>query len=143
MAQTEDILVIQKSFSIYAYAMDTKDWSLLPSIFAPGITMDFAEYGGFVEGFDDVTSRLISTITPLDVTQHLVSNIRCSFVDDDTTDVVAYFHAMHVKTGTAGGDQLMIGGAYHDRVERTDSGWRQTHRRIAASWFTGNPGVLA
>ncbi|MET0931567.1 MAG: nuclear transport factor 2 family protein [Aeromicrobium sp.] len=143
MGKTEDILDIQTSFSTYAAAMDTKQWSLLESIFAPDISMDFAQYGGLLEGYDPVTAQLIGTIEPLDVTQHLVGNVRCTFVDADTVDAVAYFHAMHVKNGTAGGDQLMIGGMYHDRVQRTAGGWRQTHRRIESTWSFGNAAVLA
>lgn len=143
MGKIEDILVIQKSFSIYAAAMDTKDWSLLEGIFAPDISMDFAEFGGLLEGYEPVTAQLIGTIEPLDATQHLVSNIRCSFADPDSADVVSYFHAMHVKNGTEGGDQLMIGGTYHDHVVRTGAGWRATHRRIEATWMTGNAAVLA
>ncbi|MFH8469059.1 nuclear transport factor 2 family protein [Streptomyces sp. NPDC017991] len=122
-----------------ARAMDTRNWDLLATCFVPGAVGDFAT--GQAAGLDSMLVGYQTFLAPLDITQHLVTNIE-TVIDGDTAEATAYFLAQHVRTGTAGGDQFLIGGRYADRLTRTPDGWRITRRRVNGTWTQGNPKVL-
>jgi hypothetical protein len=63
-------------------------------------------------------------------------------VDQDVAEHSCYFQAAHVGHGAPSGDLYIAGGRYHDRLRRTASGWRISHRSLESSWTFGNPEVL-
>jgi hypothetical protein len=124
----------------YTFALDTKDWALLASCFAPSPA--FVHPGGRLEGFDEILGRTSAALNPLDATQHLLGNIDVE-VDGDTARSSCYFHAQHVRAGTPGGDLYVIAGRYQDTLIRTDAGWRITERVQTYQWRNGNRAVVA
>jgi SnoaL-like domain len=124
----------------YTFALDTKDWALLESCFAPNPA--FVHPGGRLEGFDEILGRTSAALTPLDATQHLLGNIHVE-VDGDTARSSCYFHAQHVRAGTPGGELYVIAGRYQDTLVRTDVGWRITERVQTYQWRNGNRAVVA
>jgi hypothetical protein len=124
----------------YTFALDTKDWALLESCFAPSPA--FVHPGGRLEGFDEILGRTSAALNPLDATQHLLGNIDVE-VDGDTARSSCYFHAQHVRAGTPGGDLYVIAGRYQDTLIRTDAGWRITERVQTYQWRNGNRAVVA
>ena len=64
-------------------------------------------------------------------------------VDGDTATHRCHLQSQHVKRGTPGGDNFLIGGIYDDRLARTPDGWRITYRTLIAVWTDGNPAVIA
>jgi hypothetical protein len=124
----------------YTTALDTLDWSLLASCFAPSPA--FVHPGGRLAGFDEILARTSAALTPLTRTQHLLGNIVAE-VDGDAGRCSCYFHAQHVRTGTPGGDLYVIAGRYDDALARTPDGWRITERVQTYLWRNGNRAVVA
>ena len=89
----------------YTIALDTKDWALLESCFAPSPV--FVHPGGRLEGFPAILERTKAALTPLTATQHLLGNIVVT-VDGDTARSMCYFQAQHVRAGTPGGETYII-----------------------------------
>ena len=123
----------------YTYALDTKQIDQLNAVFASDATADL--HGVRCEGRDAIIARIERPISVLDATQHLVGNHQVH-VDGDTATHRCYLQSQHVKRGTPGGDNYLIGGIYEDRLTRTPEGWRITHRTMTAVWTDGNPAVI-
>ena len=77
----------------------------------------------------------------LDATQHLVGNQQVR-IEGDTARCRTQLQSQHVKRGTEGGDNFVIGGFYEDRLRKTADGWRITHRLMEETWREGNPAVV-
>ena len=123
----------------YATALDTKDWGLLESCFAPAPV--FVHPGGRLEGFPAILDRTRSALTPLTATQHLLGNIVAE-VDGDAARSVCYFQAQHIRAGTPGGETYIIAGSYADTLTRTAGGWKITERVQTYIWRDGNRAVV-
>jgi hypothetical protein len=63
-------------------------------------------------------------------------------VTGDTATHRCQLHAQHVKTGTEGGDNFIIGGYYDDVFVRTTGGWRIKHRIMQPTWRSDNANVV-
>ena len=123
----------------YTWALDTKQIDQLRSVFAPDATADL--HGVACDGLDAIIARIERPLSELDATQHLVGNHQVR-VDGDTATHRCHLQSQHVKRGTPGGDNFLIGGVYEDRLARTADGWRITHRTMTAVWTDGNPAVV-
>lgn len=77
-----------------ARAMDTRDWPLLATCFTPDVLGVFAT--GPVQGIDAVRRQYQAFLTPLDVTQHLITNTEVTLAGDTAT-ATSYFHAQHTR----------------------------------------------
>ncbi len=124
----------------YTIALDTKDWALLESCFAPSPV--FVHPGGRLEGFPAILERTKAALTPLTATQHLLGNIVVQ-VDGDTSRSRCYFQAQHVRAGTPGGETYIIAGRYADTLTRAARGWKITERVQTYIWRDGNRAVVA
>lgn len=123
-----------------ACAMDTRDWKLLATCFTPNPDGDFAN--GDATGLDAVLTEYKTFLTPLDVTQHMVSNIVCT-IEDDTATAHATFQAQHLRAKAEGNGQYILGGNYDDDLVRTSTGWKIQKRRVRGLWSNGDVTVLA
>jgi SnoaL-like domain len=123
----------------YTWALDTKQFDELRAIFLPDATADL--HGVACEGIDAIIARIETPLTLLDATQHLVGNHQVNVDGDDATHR-CQLQGQHVKRGTPGGDNFIIGGVYEDRLVRTADGWRIAHRTMSAMWTDGNPAVV-
>jgi hypothetical protein len=57
----------------------------------------------------------------------------------DTADAATNVIATHVQVGRDGREVApVLHGVYHDRLRRTDAGWRIAHRRLEATWIEGS-----
>jgi 3-phenylpropionate/cinnamic acid dioxygenase small subunit len=124
----------------YTTALDTRDWDLLESCFAPSPV--FTHPGGRLEGWPAILERTRAALTPLTATQHLLGTIVAE-VDGNAARSVCYFQAQHIRTGTPGGDTYIIAGSYADTLIRTADGWKITERLQAYLWRDGNRAVIA
>ena len=107
------------------------------SVFAKDATADL--HGVHCDGQDAIIARIERPISRLDATQHLVGNHQVH-VDGDTATHRCYLQSQHVKRGTPGGDNFLIGGTYEDRLARTPEGWRITHRTMTPGLDRRQPG---
>ncbi len=136
MADREDIIDLAVR---YTWALDTKNVEELRNVFLPDATAMLR--GVECAGVDAIISRIGGSILRLDCTQHLVGNHQVS-VDGDSGTHRCHLHSQHVRAGTEGGDNYIVGGYYEDRVVRTPDGWRIAHRLMQQSWTEGNPNVV-
>ena len=91
-------------------------------------------------GYQAIEDTCRQALTPMSATQHLISNVVVR-LDGDQAEASCYLQAQHVKTGTLGGDSLIIAGRYDDKLIRTTAGWRIRERRLEQIWTAGNPAV--
>jgi hypothetical protein len=136
MADREDIIDIAVN---YTWALDTKQLELLRDVFLPDATAMLR--GVECIGVDAIIERIGGAILRLDATQHLVSNHQVR-VDGDTATHRCHLQSQHVKAGTEGGDNFIVGGYYDDRLVRTPDGWRIAHRTMQQTWVEGNVAVV-
>ena len=123
----------------YTWALDTKRLDQLRSVFLPDATADLNDV--HCEDIDAIIARIERPLARLDVTQHLVGNHQVR-VDGDTATHRCHLQSQHVKRGTEGGDNYLIGGIYEDRLTRTPDGWRIAHRTLTGIWTDGNAAVI-
>lgn len=123
-----------------ARAMDARDWELLTACFTPEPDGDFAN--GDAQGLDAVITEYKNFLTPLDVTQHLVSNIVITH-HNDTAVSHATFEAQHLRKAADGNGQYILGGNYDDDLVRTSAGWKIQKRRVRGLWSNGDATVFA
>jgi SnoaL-like domain len=124
----------------YTWALDTKDFAALRDIFLPSATADLR--GVTCDGAEAIITRISGAMVRLDASQHLIGNHQVT-IDGDRATCRCQLQSQHVRAGTVGGDNLVIGGVYEDRLIRTESGWRISHRVMRQTWIEGNPAVVA
>ncbi len=123
----------------YTWALDTKQFDELRDIFAAEATAMLHHVE--CNGVEAIIDRIAGSITRLDATQHLVGNQQVC-VDGDTATCRTQLQSQHVKRGTDGGDNFIIGGFYADHLRKTADGWRITHRLMEETWREGNRAVV-
>jgi 3-phenylpropionate/cinnamic acid dioxygenase small subunit len=124
----------------YTWALDTKDFDQLRDVFLPDATAELR--GVLCDGVDAIIERIAGAVRRLDATQHLIGNHQVTVVGD-TASSRCQLQSQHVKRGTPGGDNFLIGGVYEDQLVRTPAGWRIAHRVMRQTWADGNPAVVA
>jgi hypothetical protein len=124
----------------YTWALDTKNVQGLREVFAADATANLR--GVECDGVDSIIDRIGGAVSRFDATQHMFSNHQV-VVNGDEATCRCQLQSQHVKHGVDGGDTLMIGGYYDDRLARTADGWRITRRVLVQTWTTGNPAVIA
>jgi uncharacterized protein (TIGR02246 family) len=123
----------------YAWALDTKNYEDLRSVFAPDAVAVLR--GTECEGVDAIIARVSRPLDRLDATQHIVTNQQVR-VDGDVATCRTQLQSQHVLRSADGGDTFLIGGVYADRLERRAEGWRIVYRTLTQTWTAGNPAVI-
>ncbi|MDP9463326.1 MAG: nuclear transport factor 2 family protein [Actinomycetota bacterium] len=123
----------------YTWALDTKNFDELRNVFTPDATGLL--HGVACDDAEAIITRISTVLVRLDASQHLIGNHQVR-IDGDTATCRCQLHSQHVKRGTAGGDNYIIGGTYEDRLVRTADGWRICHRTMAETWNSGNRAVV-
>lgn len=118
----------------YAHALDDRDSQLLRTCFTDDAV---CEVGATLSGIDAIIAFAEGVLAGFDVTQHLITNPRCT-IDGDRAESVCDLQAQHVTRGAPGGEHYVIGGRYDDSLVRTPEGWRIAHRRLRVKWSEGN-----
>ena len=135
----EDFHAIVNVAIAYTWALDTKNFDALNDVFAPDATGMLN--GVHCDSRDAIIARISGSLLRLDFTQHLVGNHQVN-VTGNTATHRCQLHAQHVKTGTEGGDNFIIGGYYDDVFVRTANGWRIQHRVMQPTWSSDNANVV-
>ncbi len=123
----------------YCWAIDTRRWDVLRDrVFLADAT---ASLGSPLEGVERIVARIDFALSPLDTSQHMISNHDVT-IDGDTATSRCYFHAQHVRRGAEGGPNYIVAGIYADDFLRTSAGWRIKHRTLTVLWTDGNMKVV-
>ena len=103
----------------YALAIDTPDWSLLPTVFTRDARVDFGSVDRYVEseaaaeGLDAIRAWLEGALAPFPDVLHFMTN-HVVEVDGDEARTQTLMHVLNMG----------IGGVYRGHAVRTAEGWR-------------------
>lgn len=132
---------IQEHMSIYANAIDRKDYDAIAGCFAPEAEIEYAGFSDRLREIESIINHMRLTLEPLDAMQHIFGNFIID-IDEDAARLTCDIIAQHIRHGTEGGNSFMAGGKYNVRLRKTDGEWK--FERISAStvWTTGNRDLL-
>jgi 3-phenylpropionate/cinnamic acid dioxygenase small subunit len=129
----------------YCWAIDSHDWDTLRSqVFTADAV---AILGDERKGVEAIVTRITRALSPLDASQHLVTNHQVTISGDRSTATSRCgFQAQHVRADAPNVDTLgcnyIVAGTYADRVVNTPDGWRIAHRTLTTVWTSGNPAII-
>lgn len=149
---------IKHALTLYAFAIDGRDWDGLDHVFAPDATADYGPPINTLAGRDVIKRTLPPYLTVFAGTQHVLGTQVVSVCDDDGGEEydgeerergellkrnavsVTYFTAAHFKNGTEGKgldepvgmkDVMYAYGQYQDRWGVQEDGtWKIEHRNL-------------
>jgi hypothetical protein len=128
-----DRLEIDELFNLYVTALDDNRFDLLEEVFTGDARVSYADAG--MEGdYATVSEWLAGQRLQQRVWLHLVGNRRVS-LDGDRAQAVSTF--FFVAVGHEG-NTYFTGGEYHDKLVRTDKGWRIADRIERNLWNFGD-----
>jgi SnoaL-like domain len=133
-----DRLAITDLTITYTWALDQRNFEQLREVFLPNAVFDIA--GVPFAGIDAIITKVSESLTPLDDSQHIISNHQIT-IDGDTGTCRCYLQAQHVRRAAEGGPNFIFAGRYEDEVVRTAEGWRIAKRHLVHMWTEGNPAV--
>jgi hypothetical protein len=128
---------VQELFSVYANALDAKDYDGVSDCFTADAEADYAGFSGLLSGRDAIMAHMRRALDPLDATQHLFANFIID-VDGDAGQASCGIIAQHLKQG----ETFLSGGQYRVRVRRDQGRWRMCHVRARSSWSSGERALL-
>jgi len=132
-----DKMEIRELLYRYSRAVDTKDWTLLTSVFTADAHLDYTSVQGPAGGRDEVVAWLERGLTLVPMSQHFITNIEIE-LDGDRARVRAMFYNPMQLPGLA--DLSYCGGLYRHDVVRTPEGWRSERLVEDNQWFVNPPG---
>jgi len=120
----------------YATVIDTRRWVDLGTVFAADAVLDYRSAGGIRGSLPEVGDWLATVVPFFTWTQHLVVN-RAVRVAAGATDATAHSSFYNPNGAEVDGKPwlFVVGGAYHDRLIRTPTGWRISHRVEETLWW--------
>src|SRR5947209_6724252 len=127
--EISDRLRIHDVLTLYATAVDTRDWDGLRAVFTKDAVLDYSVFGGPRGTVDEAVGWLETALSRVRMTQHLVTNVLVQ-LGSDTADVTS---SVFNPLGTED-DVVLVGGSYRDRMERTADGWRIAERKAEFAW---------
>jgi 3-phenylpropionate/cinnamic acid dioxygenase small subunit len=137
VAEIADRLAIDDLLTRYAQAIDTKDYALLQSVFAPDAVLDYTSAGAIQGGYDEVVGWLEKALANFPTTQHFVTNRTVALEGDRATSHSYFYNPMGWKSDDDRLRVFFVGGYYDDRLERRSEGWRIVERVVETAWYQG------
>ena len=99
----------------YCWALDSRKWHELESIFDPDAEAVLGRTR--VSGLEAISEHCRRSLEVLDVSQHLVGNHQVS-LESDLATCRCQVIAQHRRDGAPGGSSWLIGGTYEDQLRR-------------------------
>ena len=127
---------IARLIRTYARGIDTRDWELVRSCFAPDAMVEGSRT---TAPLDPYLADLRPGVEYFPTTMHFMGN-QLVEVDGDVGQIETYAVAYHWKAVPAGAphdENLVVGVRYHDTVARQGDGWVITKRHTDPDWRTG------
>jgi hypothetical protein len=134
-----DIRAIELAMTIYAEALDARDWPALDQVFDADVQA-LTGSPQAVQGRAAFVAMIRSFLDPCGPTQHLLGPTRVDF-DGDEARSVTPFRAVHCDTPFATRTYEAL-GRYHVAWSRTAEGWRAVSWRYALTAHIGDPALL-
>ena len=127
--EISDRLRINDLLVTYAAALDARDWDLVRTVFTDDAVLDYSVFGGPRGSVDEAVEWLAKALARVRVTQHLITNVLVQLGSDTAEVTSAVFNPLGTET-----DVVLVGGSYHDRIERTADGWLIAERKAEFAW---------
>lgn len=124
----------------YTWALDENRWDDLDDVFVADAQTFLMRTEPEV-GIDAIKQRIASSLSPLDDSQHIVSNHQVVLAGDTATHR-CYLQAQHIYHGVEGSPLFIVAGRYVDDMVRTPDGWRIKRRELIGMWTDGNRQVI-
>jgi hypothetical protein len=124
----------------FGWALDTQDWKLFESLFAPEVETDFSALGappGRMTPADLVAMFKHAFRAHGTRTQQLYSNFQIDVAGANAT-CTSYLFGQHHTPGFSGGEHFEIRAAYHDKLAYQGDQWRITGTKLVVFFATGN-----
>ena len=131
-----DRIAIDDLLTHYATLLDSRRFEELDQVFTFDAVLDYRSAGGIRGSFPEVRDWLASVLPAFTWTQHLVVNRAVELAPGaDEAICRSLFHNPNSMEIEGRSWLFVVGGAYHDRLVRTDSGWRIRHRVEETIWW--------
>ena len=127
--EISDRLRIHDLLVLYATALDARDWDRVRSVFTEDAVLDYSMFGGPRGSVDEALGWMSKALARVPMTQHLITNVLIHLGSDTAEVTSAVFNPLGTES-----EVILVGGAYRDRVERTNRGWLIAERRAEFSW---------
>ena len=123
-----DRIEIDDLLTRYATGVDRKQWDLWETCFTEDAFIDYSAFGGTSGHVKEVRAWLEKTMEGFSMTQHLVGNREICIEGDTATARSLFFNPMGVPSEEGPPRLFFCGGYYHDKLVRTEQGWRIRER---------------
>lgn len=125
---------ISAALHLYCRGIDRRDPAIVRSVFWPDATVEYGMFTGSATEFADSIAGWFEA-GRVHNTSHLIGSVSIS-VEGEWAFSEAYLHAHHRLTNADGKlYDSVIGGRYHDRLQKRGGRWRITSRRLVFDWF--------
>lgn len=129
---------IKRSLTLYAFAIDGRDWDALDLIFADDASANYGAPIGELAGLETIKTTLPPYLTIFTSTQHLLGTQLVDVCAPDAAVSITYFKAAHFSNDTCSptapvdDSQVMYAfGQYQDRWRKgEDEIWKIEHRNL-------------
>jgi SnoaL-like domain len=131
-----DRLEIDDVLLRYSTIVDGRQWERFDQVFTHDAVLDYRSAGGIRGSMPEVRDWLAAVLVVFKWTQHLVVNRVVELASDSET-ATARSLFQNPNGAEVGGKPwlFVVGGAYHDRLIRTEAGWRICHRVEETTWW--------
>jgi len=133
-----DRLEINDLLIRYTVAIDTKDWDLLDTCFTSDAKVDYESSGGIAGSYPEARAWLAKALAAFPVTVHYITNSTVDLDGDTARGKTLVYNPMRLDAGEGKEIAFTVGGYYHDRLVRTDAGWRIAERREEQLFMEGS-----
>ncbi|KAH7052336.1 hypothetical protein B0J12DRAFT_70671 [Macrophomina phaseolina] len=131
---------IKRSLTLYAFAIDGRDWEALASIFTDDATANYGAPIGELSGLDTIKETLPPYLTIYTSTQHMLGTQLVDVCGEGAAVSITYFTAAHFRNDTSSptapvddSQVLYAFGQYQDRWRREGGAqgqWKIEHRNL-------------
>lgn len=139
-----DRIAIEKTILNYATAADFRDWSLLRSILADPLDIDFSTSGGPAAQVtaEEYVKQVQSLIPGFDVTQHKLSNFNIE-ISGNKGKTMVYMEAEYIYRSETENFERTVGGYYSHKLEKSQGIWKITSLTFTETWSLGDMRAFA
>ena len=120
-------LEIRQKISLYALAIDQKNFGLLSDVFTPNAVANYPNR--VVQGLPAIQTFLKAQLADI-VTQHTISSTVVDFVNKRSPNSTSYLVAYSFGQGNLTGQTLNFYGRYLDQWEYRGGGWKTKSREL-------------
>ncbi|MFP6626329.1 MAG: nuclear transport factor 2 family protein [Deltaproteobacteria bacterium] len=138
--EISDRLEINDLLVRYTVALDTGQWDLLDSCFTADAHIDYKSSGGIEGAYPEVKEWLSKVLPTFSAMMHIISNSTVDLNGDRAAAKTYVLNPMQMRSKDASVTEFTVGAYYHDKLLRTDEGWRIEERVEEQVMVIGNSG---